>query len=88
MAICTVYLIATIFLMVFQCSPVSYQWTIWTGETTGKCINISLLAWAFAATNITLDIAVMVLPFPHMLKLNLGRKKKVQIGAMFLVGLL
>lgn len=45
-------------------------------------------AWIFAVINIILDIAVMILPFPYILRLHLSRKKKMQIGAVFLVGLL
>lgn len=88
MAICTAYLIAFTFLLLFQCTPVSYQWTGWTGETKGVCLNMYVTAWIFAVINIILDIAVMILPFPYILRLHLSRKKKMQIGAVFLVGLL
>lgn len=29
--------------MIFQCTPVDYFWTSWTGETSGTCIDINVM---------------------------------------------
>lgn len=64
------------------------MWTFWSGETQGHCINAFVFRCIFASFNIVLDIIVMLLPIPALLKLNLSKKKKIQVVAMFCVGLL
>ena len=88
MGFCTAYLISMMTAAMFQCWPISYAWTSFTGEGKGKCINLRALAWASAAGNISLDIAVIGLPIPSILDLTLTWKKKMQIISMFAVGLL
>ncbi|KAH7323217.1 CFEM domain-containing protein [Stachybotrys elegans] len=71
----------------FQCQPVSYNWTRWHGEGQGKCLNINALAWANAAISIATDVWMLALPLSQISSLNLHWKKKVEVGAMFGVGL-
>ncbi|KAK5046663.1 hypothetical protein LTR84_007424 [Exophiala bonariae] len=87
MAICTAYAVATIIATIWQCTPVSYVWTSWSGETEGHCIDVFLLTWIATSLNILFDILIILLPIPHILKLTLTRKKKMQIISMFCVGL-
>ena|ERR1700743_132082 len=88
MGFVTTFLVAILPATIFQCTPISYMWTSWTGETKGHCINVSTLTWFASSINIIQDIAVIVLPIPHLLHLSLSRKKKLQIVSMFCVGLL
>lgn len=88
MGICTAYLVATVIATIFQCTPVSYMWTSWSGETEGHCIDVFVLTWIATSLNILLDVLIILLPIPHLLKLTLNRKKKIQIVSMFCVGLL
>lgn len=88
MAICTCYLVTTIIATIWQCTPVSYVWTLWSGETEGHCIDVFALTWVATSLNILFDILIILLPIPHLLKLTLSRKKKFQIVSMFCVGLL
>jgi hypothetical protein len=88
MAICTAYMFATIIATIWQCTPLSYVWTGWSGETEGHCIDVFVLTWIATSLNILLDILIILLPIPHLLKLTLSRKKKIQIVSMFCVGLL
>jgi len=88
MGICIASVCAGIPPQIWQCSPISYAWDVWTGERKVPRVNINALVWAWASINIALDIAVIILPMPQLLKLNLSRKKKIQVIAMFSVGLL
>ena len=88
MGVVSLFLLAILPGTIFQCTPISYMWTSWTGETKGHCINVYLLTWLASALNILQDVAVILLPIPHLLKLSLSQKKKAQIVAMFCVGLL
>jgi len=87
MGLCIAYTCSMVPTDIFQCTPISYTWTSWSGETQGHCLNIYLQAWASGILNILLDILVIVLPIPHLLGLTMSRKKKVQVVAMFSVGL-
>ncbi|KAK4938134.1 hypothetical protein LTR10_021374 [Elasticomyces elasticus] len=73
-------------LFTFQCSPISYAWTEWAGEGKGKCLNFGLGAVLHAITNILLDFLIFALPVSQLWNLNLSRKKKIQVIAMFCVG--
>lgn len=88
MGLCIAYLCSMAPTDIFQCTPISYTWTGWRNETEGHCLNIYIQAWVSGILNVVLDIAVILLPIPHLLKLNLSRKKKLQVVAMFSVGML
>ncbi|KAI1358401.1 50S ribosomal protein L36e [Xylaria arbuscula] len=72
---------------IFYCTPISYIWTGWTGETEGFCINFNAFAWAHAVTSIVQDLWIIGLPIPSLLKLHLGTRRKVHLILMFSVGL-
>ncbi|KAI1426214.1 50S ribosomal protein L36e [Xylaria sp. FL1777] len=72
---------------IFYCTPVSYIWTGWTGDTKGHCINFNAFAWSHAVTSIAQDLWIIALPIPSLLKLQLGRRKKIHLILMFSVGL-
>jgi hypothetical protein len=74
--------------MILQCSPVSFLWEGWTGEVQGSCININLYSWIRASIEIVVDLAIISLPIPLLLRLRLNWTKKVQIILMFSVGFL
>ncbi|KAJ3949188.1 uncharacterized protein N0V96_000303 [Colletotrichum fioriniae] len=76
-----------IFVGLFQCNPVSLAWTFWTGDATGKCIDIVYLALAHAGINIALDVWMLVLPLTQVWGMNLARRKKFAIMFMFSLGL-
>jgi hypothetical protein len=88
MGVVALYGIAFTLVTVFNCTPVSYIWTNWDGEHTGKCINFNMFAWAHAAINILLDMILVGVPIPELLALSLSTKKKVFIIMMFSMGAL
>lgn len=86
--VCLAYSPATALATFFNCTPVSYNWTSWTGETQGSCFSFNTFAWAQSSINIVLDLIIILLPIPQLWKLNMGKKKRIQIVLMFSVGLL
>lgn len=80
--------ISNTFTMIFQCTPVSFFWSGWTGELVGKCININTFSWIRAAVEILIDLAIISMPIPLLLRLKLNWIKKLQILAMFSIGFL
>lgn len=83
-----VYGILFVILTIVQCVPVYGAWTRWDGSFEGQCIDINLYGWISAALNIFLHITTIVLPVPEVLKLVLSSMQKVQILAMFSLGLI
>ncbi|KAI0811424.1 50S ribosomal protein L36e [Xylaria sp. FL0064] len=72
---------------ILYCTPISYIWTGWTGETKGHCLNLNAFAWSHAVTSIVQDLWIIALPIPSLLKLQLGTRRKVHLILMFSVGL-
>jgi len=87
-SVCCLYLVAFLPPTILQCRPISFIWTVWTRGTEGRCLNIFTLAWITSIINILLDLTVIALPIPFLLRLTLSRRKKIQVIAMFSVGLL
>ncbi|KAH8711866.1 hypothetical protein GQ44DRAFT_690083 [Phaeosphaeriaceae sp. PMI808] len=87
MAFSWAYTIAFFFATTFQCAPVRQAWTQWDKLHSGRCNNIHLQGWVAAAINISLDIAVMVLPLKHLANLQMSLRKKLMVMAMFSVGI-
>lgn len=77
-----------IFVGLFQCKPISLAWTFWTGEATGKCIDIVKLALGHVSINIILDVWMIIIPATQVWRMNLALKKKLAIMFMFGLGLL
>lgn len=80
--------ISNTFVMIFQCTPVSYFWTGWTGEYVGSCIDINTYSWYKAAMQIAMDLSILCLPIKPLIRLSLNYKKKIQIILMFCTGFL
>jgi hypothetical protein len=75
--------------MLFQCTPVNSYWDFLDYNERGEamqCININACGWSHAAITISLDLWLMALPLPELLKLNLSWRRKVRVCLMFLVG--
>ncbi|KAL5596714.1 hypothetical protein BROUX41_006594 [Berkeleyomyces rouxiae] len=78
--------LAFVIAAIFQCNPISYFWTRWSGETSGSCVSINHLAWANAAGSIFLDLCMLAIPLSQLRHLNLHWKKKLGVGLMFCTG--
>ncbi|KAK2025920.1 hypothetical protein LX32DRAFT_684926 [Colletotrichum zoysiae] len=76
-----------LFVTLFRCQPVSLAWTFWTGDSTGKCINLVSISISHAAINIALDLWMLTLPVTQIWSMNLARRKKFAVVAMFSLGL-
>ncbi|KIV82363.1 hypothetical protein PV11_04482 [Exophiala sideris] len=86
MAGCICYFVAFMFILGFECTPVSFFWTQWRDPSAGKCIDINAGGWAAAAINIALDLCILIIPIPVIMKLQISRQQKLQILSMFGVG--
>jgi hypothetical protein len=71
--------------LVVLCRPVSYFWDGWAQPLphTGTCININAYAWGNSVSAVALDLWLIMIPFPHLAKLTLPWRKKLEVLAMF-----
>lgn len=64
-------------------------WYSWDGETPyDRCINQPVFWFAAAAYNIAVDLYIVIIPIPELLKLNLSTRKKLMIMAIFGTGIM
>lgn len=66
-----------------QCIPLNY---IWDPTVKGYCLKIPLAATILAVFNVLTDVIILVMPMPLVWQLQMGRKEKLQIMGMFLLG--
>ncbi|UPL00705.1 hypothetical protein LCI18_011639 [Fusarium solani-melongenae] len=70
-------------LVIFQCSPIA---SVWNRNLESKCLNLTAIGYAGAVFSIIEDIAILILPIPELLKLQLGGRKKAALLFMFSIG--
>ena len=87
-AVTLCYGLAFLFAFAFQCSPISYNWYGWDGEHHGSCVATNTMVVTAAALNIVLDVWVIALPLPMVMKLQASLTTKLQVMLMFSVGFL
>ncbi|KAH0492027.1 hypothetical protein TgHK011_003424 [Trichoderma gracile] len=76
-------LVALSFTTIFQCTPVQYSWD---KTISGTCINIKAFWYGQSGWNTLMDVVVLVLPIPVILKLQMNRRAKISILAVFVLG--
>jgi hypothetical protein len=84
------FMIAYLFALIFQCSPINYAWLRWDGEHEGTCINVYVGIYAHAAINMILDLIILLMPMPILLKLqtNYSWRQKSHVVVMFSFGVI
>lgn len=66
------------------CMPMSYQWNPF--QPPGRCGNIILAYQMICIPNIAIDVMMLVLPLPAILRLHVGVATKVGLVNTFLTG--
>lgn len=66
-----------------QCIPIVKLWEPWRD---GWCIDLFITQLAIAVPCILLDLAILCLPIPHVLRLQMNRTQKILIMVVFLLG--
>lgn len=76
----------------FQCTPIDSFWKKFDENIPGSnrgswhCINVTVYGFVGSSLQLVLDLWLMALPMPELLKLSLPRRKKVAVCLMFAVG--
>ncbi|KAL4933239.1 CFEM domain-containing protein [Aspergillus undulatus] len=79
--------LGSFFAQIFSCKPISFYWNQWDGEHEGKCSSHNNLLLGHAIINIVLDVLVIALPMPVLLRLQMSLEKRIGMCIMFAVGL-
>ncbi|KAL4745346.1 hypothetical protein BDW72DRAFT_208267 [Aspergillus terricola var. indicus] len=87
LAITSLWALGSFLAQVFSCKPISYYWNQWDGEHEGRCSSHNSLLLAHSIINIFLDILVIALPMPVLVRLQMSIEKRVGMCLMFAVGL-
>ncbi|TLS31583.1 hypothetical protein PpBr36_03905 [Pyricularia pennisetigena] len=66
-----------------QCVPLVKTWNPWV---QGQCINLFLTQLCISVPSIIVDIAILALPIPHVLKLQLSTWQRYLVMGTFLLG--
>ena len=78
-----VFYIIYFFIPIFLCFPRS---KIWNPEEAGHCLDVNVLYTASSCFNMVSDIAMLSVPVYTIWKLQISRRRKIGISAIFLTG--
>lgn len=85
-AVVVMWAFATIFLTLFICQPIAYNWDLSIPDA--KCGD-TLASWkSTGIVNIITDILVLVLPIPALARVQMALYKKLVVIATFTLGVL
>ncbi|KAF7513052.1 hypothetical protein GJ744_011318 [Endocarpon pusillum] len=85
-ALCVLYWIAHITLLLRICQPITLQWD--PAQGSGHCGDITKEEISSSAMNMILDLSIVILPMPSLWSLRISLKKKFAINAILSLGLL
>ncbi|KAL3470890.1 hypothetical protein BJX99DRAFT_238582 [Aspergillus californicus] len=78
------YTVICIFVNAFECH--SKPWRAWDPNFPEGCNSLPATYFSTAAITIFTDLVILVMPLPQLLKLNLTRRRKYALIAIFLTG--
>ena len=79
------FYIASTLAEIFGCIP---RKKIWEPTTPGRCVNTNVVVIATGAINIISDFSILVLPLSSIWGLQMPRRRKIALSAVFATGLL
>ncbi|KAL8989292.1 MAG: hypothetical protein Q9177_001789 [Variospora cf. flavescens] len=85
LGIVAAFTIGSVFATILQCIPIKASWN---RDVEATCINSASFWIAFAVINILTDAIILFLPMREVLHLQLGRREKIGLLALFSLGAL
>ncbi|EKJ72764.1 hypothetical protein NXS19_012867 [Fusarium pseudograminearum] len=82
-ALMVAWTIVIAFLNILICVPVA---KFWNADLPGRCLNPLLIWYIMAGFNLATDVTIFCLPLPVIKSLNLPRKQKMMLSAIFSLG--
>ena len=78
--------IVALFTNVFVCVPASYFWD--KSIKGGHCSDIGPIAVGNGAFSTAFDVVIILMPMPHIWKLQIDMRRKIALMAIFAIGIL
>ena len=75
--------IAYVVAVILSCRPVN---AFWDQSVKGHCMNEMTLAYGLTATELAINVVLLVMPVPWIKRLRLPTEKKVAIWGVFMLG--
>ncbi|KAK4624189.1 hypothetical protein CLAFUW4_05615 [Fulvia fulva] len=79
-------IVAIVLAMVFQCTPIHLAWSLDKPSQAAHCTDRPTLVIVIAGINILYDVAVISLPPPRLLRLDISWKRKLGLVFVFCIG--
>lgn len=71
-------LVAFQVLAIVQCLPISSQWKQYVSTSAApKCINRQMWVWGLTGADLGINVLVMVVPIPKLMKINVPSSRKL-----------
>lgn len=83
----SIYTVAHILLLIFQCWPVSYAWTRYEGQGQGTCWEFGASVLTHGVLNMISDWVIFFMPIKNLIELKMSRAKKVLVIVVLAWGL-
>lgn len=83
-ALTTLHMVAVAGAIIFQCTPISFNWTL--AVERGACVDRRTLYVSTAVFTIVTDVLVLLLPAYIFRDLNIPKKTKIALLFVFLLG--
>ena len=77
------YSVVQAILTVFHCAPVK---ALWDSNIERSCINFDDVLIVLSSLNIGTDVVILCLPIPQLWRLEISKRRRLQLIAMFLLG--
>lgn len=73
--------------LLVSCQPLSFYWTRFAGDDDGRCIlDTELFFVVLAIVNLVINVWILVIPIPQILKLQMSARNKAAVCGLMLLG--
>jgi len=73
------------FLAIFQCTP---RTKLWDPSLPGQCINWLVDLTVTGVFNLISDFCILIMPFAWIWRLQISRRRKLGVSAIFMIGVM
>lgn len=88
MTLVVAWTLAFFFANLFECVPISVNWTGTGGAPPPICINETPMYYAEAYSDVATDLLILITPIPMIWTLQMATARKVAVSGVFLLGAL
>ena len=83
--ICLAWFFIAVFIDLFQCHPFKAAFNVEV-IFTDQCIDLQAFYWGITAANVTLDVILLYLPLHMVWSLQLPKRQRLALSAIFMLG--